>query len=814
MDAKSIQILELPKILERVARFASFSAGVSLALGLTPSTDFDEVRRRQQETSEARKLLAVKTDVSLGGARDVRAAAQLAARAGVLDAPTLLDIKSTLIAARTLRRILSKLADQFPRLAFIAEGLVEIPGLVEAISNTLDERGEVLDSASPKLAEIRRNLKLAHGRLLQKLDRLVTDPRNAAYLQEAIITQRDGRYVIPLKADFKGRIRGVVHDQSASGATVFVEPLTTVELNNELRELQLAEQNEIRRILAELSAVIGEQAEPIVFTVAALAELDLAFAKARYAEAIRASEPILKDEGSRKEVAGNPQSPLSNLKPRLIRLLAARHPLLNPETVVPIDVELGGEGGARALVITGPNTGGKTVTLKTVGLLTLMAQCGLHLPAQSGSELSLFRNVFADIGDEQSIEQSLSTFSAHFTNIVRVLEQVDETCLVILDELGAGTDPAEGSALARAVLSYLLDMGATALVATHYPELKGYAQTRPGVKNASMEFDPETLLPTFHLTIGLPGRSNAFAIAARLGLDPTIIAEAKKMVTETTLEAERLLDEIYRQRETVRAERERAEAARARAEEAERLLTRRLESIEAERRKIIEDARRQAAREVEELREELARLKARLARATERIATAEPLAEIESELEKVEKKVAVPTALLPQTQPPAQKRAVRLGDTVKLKTLNSIGVVTALTATEAEVKVGRLRVRARLDEVEWRGTASEEEGSRKQAAASPAPLATLKSQAVSPGLELDIRGKTVEEALPELEQYLDQAYLAELPWVRIIHGKGTGKLRQAVREYLRNQPQVKSATTGAETEGGEGVTVVTLAIGS
>ncbi len=807
MDAKSIQVLELPKILERVSKFASFSASASLALALTPSTNLDEVRRWQQETSEARRLLAVKTDVSIGGARDVRAAAQLAARAGVLDAPTLLDIKSTLIAARTLRRLLGKLADSFPRLAFLAEGLVEIPGLIEAISNTLDERGEVLDSASPRLAEIRRDLKVAHGRLLQKLDRLVSDPRNAAYLQEAIITQRDGRYVIPLKSDFKGRIRGVVHDQSASGATVFVEPLATVELNNELRELQLAEQNEIRRILAELSAFIGEQAEPITFTVEALAKLDLAFAKAKYADSIRASEPILRDEGRRKREEGGGKD--DNLQPRLIRFLAARHPLLNPETVVPIDVEIGGEAGTRALVITGPNTGGKTVTLKTVGLLTLMAQCGLHLPAQAGSELSLFRNVFADIGDEQSIEQSLSTFSAHFTNIVRFLDQVDETCLIILDELGAGTDPGEGSALARAVLSYLLDMGATALVATHYPELKAYAQTKPGVKNASMEFDPETLRPTFHLTIGLPGRSNAFAIAARLGLNPTIIAEARTMVTETTLEAERLLEEIYRQRETVRAERERAEAARTKAEESERVLMRRLEDIEAERRKIIEAARRQAAREIEELREEMTRLKARLARAA---AAAEPLAEIESELERAEEKVAEPAAPLSQTQPSAQKRAVRLGDTVKLKTLNSIGVVTALSAAEVEVKVGRLRVRARLDEVELRGSGEATEDDRPQTTVGGQQSAVTKIKTESPGLELDIRGQTVEDALPQLEQYLDQAYLAELPWVRIIHGKGTGKLRQAVREHLRRHPQVKSVAGGTEAEGGEGVTVVWLAL--
>lgn len=808
MDAKSIQVLELPKILERLSKHASFSAGVGLALALTPSTDAREVRRWQTETSEARKLLAVKTDATLGGARDVRGAAQLAARAGVLDAQVLLDIKGTLIAARNLRRILSKLADQFPRLALISEGLQDIPGVVEAISRTIDERGEVLDSASEKLAQIRRDLKVAHGRLLQKLDRLVNDARNAQYLQENIITQRDGRYVIPLKSDFKSKIRGVVHDQSASGATVFVEPLATVELNNELRELQIAERNEIRRILAELSAFIGEQAEPIVYTVDALAELDLAFAKAKYADALKASEPLLKDDGRKQKAEGNPEdSRFTSNVSRTLRLLAARHPLLNADTVVPIDVELSGE--TRALVITGPNTGGKTVTLKTVGLLQLMAQCGLHLPVQSGSELSLFRNIFADIGDEQSIEQSLSTFSAHFTNIVRILNQVDEHSLVIFDELGAGTDPGEGSALARAVLSYLLDMGATSFVATHYPELKGYAQTKPGVKNASMEFDPETLLPTYHLTIGLPGRSNAFAIAKRLGLNQTIIADAKTMVAEAVLETEKLLDEIYRQREAVRKEREKTAYARALAEDTERDLTRRLEEIETERRKVIEEARKQAAREVEELREEMARLKVRLAQAGQ---TAEVLQEAERALEAVEDKVSVPAAPIAATRPPAEdsipKRAVRLGDTVKLKTLNSIGIVTALSASEVEVKVGRLRVRAKLSEIELRGALPEEAAEKSSSVINRQPSVE------SPGLELDIRGKTVEEALPEIEQYLDQAYLAELPWVRLIHGKGTGKLRQAIREALRQNTVVKSFASGAENEGGEGVTVVKLAVGS
>jgi DNA mismatch repair protein MutS2 len=802
MDAKSIQVLELPKILERLSAHASFSASAALARALAPSTDLREIVRWQQETAEARKLLAVKTDVTIGGARDVRGAAQLAARAGMLDAAALLDIKATIIAGRTLRRIFSKLGDQFPRLTFIAQGLEEIPGVVEAITRTIDERGEVLDSASEKLAQIRRELKVAHGRLMQKLDRILGEARTAQYLQENLVTQRDGRYVIPLKADFKGRIRGVVHDQSASGATIFIEPLATVELNNALRELQLAEQSEIRRILTELSAFIGEQAEPIVQTVDTLAELDVAFAKAKYADAIRAHEPLLTAD-DRPQTTDHRHPPASGHQSSVIQLLSARHPLLNPDTVVPIEVEM--EAGTRALVITGPNTGGKTVTLKTVGLLVLMAQCGLHLPAQSGSALPVFQNVFADIGDEQSIEQSLSTFSAHFTNITRILNQVDEHSLVILDELGAGTDPGEGSALARAVLSYLLDMGATALVATHYPELKGYAQTRPGVKNASMEFDPETLLPTFHLTIGLPGRSNAFAIAARLGLHPTIIEDARTMVAETSLESEQLLDEIYRQREAVRADRERAEAARAEAEESERQLARRLDGIEAERRKIIEGARAEAQREAEELREQLSQLKVKLARAAQ---STESLKDIESEIESVEDKVAVPAAPLPQTQPAAKIRAVRLGDTVKLKALNQIGTVTALTAAEAEVKVGRLRVRTKLDEVEFRGPASDVIEEAESEIKNP------ESKTESPGLELDIRGKTVEEALPELEQYLDQAYLAELPWVRVIHGKGTGKLRQAVRDFLRNHPQVKSHATGAENEGGEGVTVVKLAVGN
>jgi DNA mismatch repair protein MutS2 len=826
MNTKTLNTLGYFTVLERLSKYAAFSAGAALALELRPSTNLDEARHWQQETTEARQLLVVKTDVTIGGARDVRAAAQSAAKGAMLEPSELQDVKNTLVAGRTLRRILVKLANQFPQLAFLASGITELPSVVDAISSTIDERGEVLDSASEKLANIRRELRVTHDRLLQKLQRLLSDPRNGPYLQEAIITQRDGRYVIPIKADFKGRMRGIVHDQSASGATLFIEPLSTVDLNNAWREQQLAEQQEIRRILTALSGLIGEEAEGIVLTVEALANLDLAFAKAKYADELHGSEPIL---AAFRPVAPEPPpapeaQPASD-SPALaataapnaarrhpgstIKLRAARHPLLNPETVVPVDVEM--DASTYALVITGPNTGGKTVGLKTIGLLTMMAQSGLHLPVQSGSAVSVFDKVFADIGDEQSIEQSLSTFSAHITNIIQILGEADDKSLVILDELGAGTDPGEGSALARAILSYLLDMGATTLVATHYPELKGYAHTTTGVRNASVEFDLETLAPTYHLTIGLPGRSNAFAIAARLGLDPTIITEARTMVTQTDLAVEQLLDEIHQQRDVIRRERERAERARTDSENRSAKLARRLENIENERKSVLEQARRQGQKELDALREDIEEMKRRLrsARAAPQEASAaqEVIQAVEEKVEEAEIQQALPVApKMPVKTETGKTRAIRLGDTVKLKKLNTIGVVTALAVSEAEVQVGRMRVRAKLDELELRGSPEPSETAAEEAAQqvdTPAPA--------SPGLELDIRGKTVEEALPELERYLDAAYLAGLPWVRIIHGKGTGKLRQGVRDFLRSNSQVKSLSAGEDSEGGEGVTVAKLA---
>lgn len=794
MDAKFLNTLELPKILDRLAANCAFSGGAALARALRPTTELATARRWQEETSEARKLLSVKPDASIGGARDVRQSAANAAIGAVLPPPEILDIKNTLIAGRTLKRTLGRLGDQFPRLAVIASGIDECPGVIEAISQTIDERGEVPNSASEKLAAIRHDLRAAHDRLLQKLQSILNGSRYSSYLQEAIITQREGRYVLPLKAEFKGKLRGIVHDQSASGATLFIEPLAAVELNNAWRELQLKEQEEIRRILSKLCQLIGEHADAIRCTVDALAELDLAFAKARYADALRASQPVLRAINSQPPAQGRPHPHPGSV----IKLRAARHPLLKPDTVVPIDFVLDDE--TYVVVITGPNTGGKTVSLKTVGLLALMAQCGLHIPAQSGSELSIFEGVYADIGDEQSIEQNLSTFSSHVTNIIDILKRADTRSLVILDELGAGTDPAEGSAIARAILSYLLDLGVTSLATTHYPELKVYAHTVPGVANASVEFDLETLAPTFHLTIGLPGRSNAFAIAQRLGLDQTIINEAKKMMPATDLEAEKLLDEIYRQRDLARQERELAEAVRADALALEANLGRRLERIDEERREILEAARAEARTELESLQAEARELRRRLQAASLSLTAAK---QIQAEAENLADEIKSPPT--PSSAPSAQsadKRPIRLGDTVWLPNLKSAGTVLSLTASEAEVQIGRLRVRAKMDELQL-AKAGE---ARRLAVVAPAYAPS------SPGMEIDLRGQSVDEGLTALDRYLDSAYAANLPWVRIIHGRGTGKLRQAIREALSANELVASHQPGADSEGGEGVTIARLAV--
>ena len=796
MDEKTLNTLEYPKILERLAGYAAFSASADLARALRPTNDMEKATARLALTREARQILSINMDISVGGATDIRPQADLARRGGVLQPTELLDVRNTLLAAHNLARTFTKLGSGYPNLALIAVNLTPPAGVAEAIGRAISERGDILDQASAQLNVIRRDLKISHERLLARLERMINDPRMAPVLQEAIITQRNGRYVIPVRADFKGRVRSIIHDQSSSGATVFVEPLVVVELNNRWHELQLAERDEERRILAELSAGVGRNAGQIEANLVALAELDLALMCAKYADDLKASEPVLAPFN---EKSGD--TPGST-----IRLYNARHPLLEQATVVPIDVDL--DERTFSLVITGPNTGGKTVTLKTVGLMVLMAQTGLHIPVQSGSSLSMFNEVYADIGDEQSIEQSLSTFSGHITNIVRILKQADQKCLVLLDELGAGTDPQEGAALARSILSFLLDHKIPCLVATHYPELKAYAHNHPGVVNASMEFDLRSLRPTYHLVIGLPGRSNALLIAERLGVPQEIIEGARTTINPDDLRADDMLDEIHHQRDLARRARGAADRAKFEADKLRASLADRLEKIEDERQALLEKARLQSEKELEGLQSELEELRRALSRARQPLDALKPLQE---RIEDIQETTQAPVERRQIEQP--STNALHLGEKVRVRSLKLDGLVTSISESDVEVQIGVLRVRARLGDIQRRSDS--EENAPVTAPASGKANKKVKKEAAapfypSPGMELDLRGQRAEDALDALDRYLESAFLAGLPFVRIIHGKGTGRLRQVVREALQESPHVSSWENGQDKEGGEGVTVAHL----
>jgi DNA mismatch repair protein MutS2 len=809
MDDRTLRVLEFAKIRERVAGFASFSVGEERARAMMPVDDIRLVREWQAETREARRLLDEKSDVHLGGVHDLRPLVEQAARGSILLPTDLLDVRSTLVRARVLHRTLSRVADAFPHVADVAMRIT-VPGhVIDEIARCIDERGEVLDSASEKLTAVRRQLREAHSRLLERLQRIVTSSSNQPYLQEPIVTQRGGRYVIPLRAEFKGRIPGLVHDQSGSGATLFIEPMAVVDLNNQWREAQLAEEEEVRRILAALTGMIGADAGAIARTVEALGDLDFIFAKARYAYQIDGVEPELVDYRK-------PPAPPRHSKPRgeedeaasagpvihhpgsTIKLIHARHPLLDPQTVVPVDIYI--DEDYFILLITGPNTGGKTVSLKTTGLLILMAQAGLQIPADEGSALSVFEQVLADIGDEQSIEQSLSTFSSHMTHIVSILDRVTPTSLVLLDELGAGTDPEEGAALAQALMKTLLTRSVTTLATTHYSELKVFAHSTPFVQNASVEFDIETLSPTYKLIIGLPGRSNAFAIARRLGLSEEVVEQAEALVSPESLETETMLAEIKQARESALEAQSAAHLAQRRAEALNADLRYRLAKIEEARRQVLGEVRAQAAAELEQVREEVARVREGLPEATKGPSRHDAwLAEAEEVLARRAAEVQ-PLASIQAPQPVVIDGPLLPGDTVWVPSLQATGQVAAVNGNEIEVNVGKFRLKLSAGRAELRGRGGQE----------AVQTSGIEPQPPSPGMELDLRGMTVDEMLAELDRYLDTAYLARLPYVRIIHGKGTGALRQAVRDQLRNHPLVSSYRAGENAEGGEGVTVAKL----
>ncbi len=792
MKQKYLQTLELDKILLRLAEHASFSAGRELAVALRPSTDAKEVRARLQVTAEAKALLSVQPGVGIGGARDVRPLLKNAEIGATLDAEALLDVQATLVSGKTLRRAILQNAESHPLLSDLARQIEECPQVVAEIARCINDKGEVMDSASPALARIRRELAGARDRLLDRLNRLVGSPEYVGSLQEALITQRGGRYVIPVRAEHKSRIPGIVHDQSASGATLFVEPLAIVELGNQWRQLQLDEQHEVERILAALTAMVAEVAPLIRTNVTALAEIDLALAKAQYSFEIRGVGPDLLESP---EASQGTKDSGTVRYPEYLRLVRARHPLLPGDSVVPIDVHLGGDFSI--LVVTGPNTGGKTVALKTVGLLAAMAQTGLHIPAGEGSALRVFSGIYADIGDEQSIEQSLSTFSSHMGNIVSILSQARADALVLLDELGAGTDPTEGAALAQSILSELLRRNIPALATTHYAELKLFAQVTPGVTNASVEFDVRTLSPTYRLTIGLPGRSNAFDIAKRLGLPSQLVEDARQRISEQDIEADRILDRIRHSRREAGRATSAAQTALSTAREKEKEASQVLRETEQERGELLAEARAQ----LEAAQEELRRIRETLQR---KQVTQQWLEEAEQRVRETaqRQKAVEPPPAKQATQASSLLQPLAVGDTVWIESLAQMGQVLGLGNGEAEVQVGAFRAKLPLVSLEKRpAPAQPRDQSQVRVTMAARPL---------PSVELHLRGMRVEEVVPRLGQYLDDAYLAGLPFVRIVHGKGTGTLRKVVREILSEHPLVASFKTGELNEGGEGVTVVKL----
>ncbi|NJP06038.1 MAG: endonuclease MutS2 [Chloroflexaceae bacterium] len=794
----TLETLEFTIIRQRLASYTSFAVSHQQALELIPSTEPDMVRQNLRLTTEARQLLAQYPDTTLGGARDIRLACQLADRGGILDAAALLDIASTLACMRRLALLLDRIdLDAFHLLGELLAALPSLPSLEDAIVSTLDDDGQIRDSASPKLRRIRQDMRSAAARLQERLQRMIMSSTIASALQEAIITVRDGRYVIPVKASHRRSVPGLVHDQSASGATLYIEPMAVVELNNQVREYQLAEEQEIARILAELSERVGESADRLLVGLDTLGRLDLALAQARYAEALRCVEPSVVATDQAESAASE-----------LLSLRQARHPLINQEHVVPIDIWLG--GATQLLVITGPNTGGKTVALKTVGLLALMNQAGLHIPALEPSRLPVFGQVFADIGDEQSIEQSLSTFSSHMTRIIRILNVLDEPdqmppFLVLLDELGAGTDPVEGSGLARAIIGRFLERGCLGLITTHYADLKAFAHQTPGVQNASVEFDIETLAPTYRLLIGLPGHSNALAIAARLGLDAELIDQARDSIAGEKVHLEDLLADIHREREAVAAAEQRAAELRRDAEVYRDRLMQEWQTLQEERESYRAAVQRDIDNEVREIRAELRRLRTEATRPS--TTSRQWLQEAEERLQAArlpmqQRDVATTGDATPLVQPaPAPLQA---GDSVEVRSVGLTGEILSIDEDDAtaDVQVGGFRMHVSLGEL--RRASGKAASTRQRRPVEERTIEIPPMPDVS--LSFDMRGWRAADVQPELERYLNDAYMAGLGQVRLIHGKGSGVLRQTVRDILRKHTLISSFEGGGQ-DGGEGVTL-------
>ncbi|HET7028866.1 MAG TPA: Smr/MutS family protein [Candidatus Limnocylindrales bacterium] len=796
MDTRSIALLEFPLVRDRLAEKTSFPPSRRLAEALVPSSDPVIVARGLDETDQARSLLSERPGVGVGAARDIGPAVERAARGGRLDPAQFLEIADTLDATERLQTSLAD--DRRPLLHALARELHPVPAIRSTLARSFDPTGELLDTASPRLGGLRAAVRVAYDRLRRRLDALVGSELGGA-LQDPIITLRNGRYVVPVKAEARGRVKGIVHDTSGSGSTLFVEPLVAVELGNAWREAQVAAQEEIERILDELSALVAANADALRETLGALARFDLWAAKAGLAADL---------DGIRAETAARPE----------VILLSARHPGLSGR-VVPIDIRLG--DGYTALVVTGPNTGGKTVTLRTLGLLALMHQAGLHVPAAAGSRLPIFGDVFADIGDEQSIAQSLSTFSGHLRSITRIVEAAGPGTLVLLDELGVGTDPTEGSALAQALLDHFIRAGTLVAATTHYAELKAYAHTTEGARNASVEFNLETLSPTYRLTIGLPGGSQAFAIAERLGLAPDIVADARSRLSENQRAFEETLARIRETEGETSEALDRARAAEQRAADALRIADDERRRARRERDEAVRAARAEAELLVETLRDEVQSTRQALERETITAPTLDAaIARAEAHLGRL----PAEDGPEPDGEAPPPPHEWRLGELARSRSGGWEGRIAALEkgGTRATLEANGMRVSVPTDDLDLVESAPAIDHDRTiganariqrsgRGADRGTGIATLQLQrARSVASSLDLRGARVEEALETLDRYLDDAGLAGLQRVTIIHGLGTGALRDAVRARAAGHPLVTGTRPGERGEGGDGATVVSL----
>jgi len=785
MDLSVLKTLEYNKIRTMLAERSSCTLGRELAEELVPTNVVSEVEKRIAETREAREILDAMSNIPLGGVRDIRGMLKRAQVGSILDPHELIAVSSTLYASRRMKNFFATMPVSMAILAGYGANITVLHNIEHAIDNIVNEQGNIRDDASAELLKIRRDLRTAQGRVKDKLDSILRSSEYQKYFQDVLVTMRGDRYVIPIKQESRYHFPGIIHDQSASGATVFIEPMAVVVLNNDIKQLMSAEKNEIERILRGIATQIANSAEEMVANCQALAHIDFAFAKAKLSQDMQATMPLINNEG-------------------YVNLRQARHPLIAATVVVPIDIYLGRD--FNTLLITGPNTGGKTVTLKTLGLFALMTQAGLYIPVDNGSEIAVFHNVFADIGDEQSIEQSLSTFSAHMTNLVRILRKVSRHDLVLIDEIGSGTDPDEGSALAIAMLEYLLGAGARTIATTHYSELKTFAYSRTGIENASVEFDIQTLRPTYRLLIGIPGSSNAFAISKRLGLSEAIVEQAKKFIGKDHAEFETVLNTLEEQKiaydklsEELAQQEQLLSTLRTKLVEEQISLAAKKQSILAKAKEQAESIVRQARRESESIIRELkgqfsekngsARQKT-IDKSRKRLR--ENLDDLGPSDE--EEDNGLPTVTSQMLQP---------GMSVYVTTVKQKGTVLTVNGSSVTVQLGIMKMNVGIGTCRLAAKSSLQKDTVKQSSMDFSKMRDV-------AREIDIRGLMVDEAEIILDKYIDDAILAGLSKVIVIHGKGTGALRKGVRTYLRHHHYVRDISIGELNEGGDGATIVQL----